>query len=113
MKSHYQAAFIVPVGASKIFGEYGWEFESARRLSDSLPEQLANRLKLELSDEYTGVRKFIGDMINMSVFLDEHNEIETLYFQVFGDTLSALENAFSGKDFAYEAELFIPGNVEK
>lgn len=46
MKRNYQAAFIIPIGASKFLGDDGWEFNSVERLPEGMGEYLAERLKL-------------------------------------------------------------------
>lgn len=108
MTERYQAAFIIPIGASKVLGKDGWEFKSTKRLSKRLEEYLVEALNLEFVEAYSGVRRYAGDRVKMSIVFDGHNEIENIYFQFFYDSLmkisevGKMDGSFSG------AELFIP-----
>jgi hypothetical protein len=48
MKEKYKAAFMIPVGANKVLGGNGWEFETTIRLSSWRKEYLIDSLKLKL-----------------------------------------------------------------
>ena len=108
MKGKYQAAFIVPVGANKILKEDGWEFESAIRLSEEIKNYLIQSLRLRFFESYLGIESYVDDNVKMSVIFNNKNEIESIYFQLYGDTLSILSELCQGGRIPAEAELFIP-----
>ena len=108
MKGKYQAAFIVPVGANKILKEDGWEFESAIRLSEEIKNYLIQSLRLRFFESYLGIESYVDDNVKMSVIFNNKNEIESIYFQLYGDTLSILSEVCQGGRIPAEAELFIP-----
>ena len=108
MKGKYQAAFIVPVGANKILKEDGWEFESPIRLSEEIKNYLIQSLRLRFFESYLGIESYVDDNVKMSVIVDNKNEIESIYFQLYGDTLSILSEVCQGGNIPAEAELFIP-----
>jgi hypothetical protein len=108
MKGKYQAAFIVPVESNKVLGEDGWEFESPARLSESIKDYLIQSLRLSFLDSYLGIESYVNDGIKMSVIFDVQNEIESIYFQLNGDTLTLLSEICQGGRIPNEAELFIP-----
>lgn len=107
MKEIYQAAFIVPIGVSKILGKDGWEFKSSKRLSKQLGEYLVEVLKLEFLEEYSGIKRYAGDRIKMSIVFDGCDEIEIVYFQVFDGSLTVLSEVCKVDEFLSEAEMFI------
>lgn len=108
MKRNYQAAFIIPLGASKVLGDDGWEFDSGERLPESTGGYLAELLNLEFIEEYTGIRRYISNQVNMSIFFDSANEVETIYFQTFDNGLALLSEACEIEEVACHAEIFIP-----
>jgi len=108
MKGKYQAAFIVPVGANKVLGEDGWEFESSARLSEEVREYLIQSLKLSFLESYLGIESYIDGDIKMSITFDDQNEIESIHFQLCGDSLVILTEVCQGSRMPSEAELFIP-----
>ncbi|WP_448093801.1 hypothetical protein [Pseudomonas lini] len=108
MKKRYQAAFIVPIGASKVLGEDGWEFKSSKRLSKQLGEYLVEVLNLEFVEAYSGIRRYAGDHIKMSIVFDGYNEVESIYFQIFDGSLTVLSEVCKVDGSFSEAEIFIP-----
>ena len=108
MKGKYQAAFIVPVGANKVLGEDGWEFESSVRLSEEIKDYLIQSLSLSFLESYLGIESFVDDDIKMSVIFDDQNKIESIHFQLYGDSLAILSEVCQGSRVSPEAELFIP-----
>lgn len=78
MKERYQAAFVIPIGANKVLGEDGWEFKSSERLSKKLGQYLVEVLNLEFVETYSGIRRYAGDHIKMSIVFDGDNEIESI-----------------------------------
>jgi len=108
MKGKYQAAFIVPVGANKVLGEDGWEFESSGRLSEEIKDYLIRLLKLSFLESYLGIESYVDGDVKMLVIFDDHNEIESIHFQLYGDTLTILSEVCQGGRIPAEAELFIP-----
>jgi len=108
MKKRYQAAFIIPIGANKVLGEDGWEFKSSERLSKKLGEYLVEVLNLEFVETYSGIRRYAGDHIKMSIVCDDDNEVESIYFQIFDGCLTDLSEVFKGDGSFSEAEIFIP-----
>jgi len=108
MKGMYQAAFIIPVGANKVLGEDGWEFESPVRLSNEIKDYLIESLKLSFLEHYLGIESYVDSDIKMSVIFDDQNEIENIHFQLYGDSLVVLLEVCRGSRVLSEAELFIP-----
>lgn len=108
MKGKYQAAFIVPVGASKVFGEDGWEFESPARLSEEIKDYLIRSLRLNFSESYPGVESYVDDDMKMSVIFDDQNKVESIYFQLYGGSLETLSEVCQDSEMLLVAELFIP-----
>lgn len=108
MKKKYMAAFLVPTGADKVLGEDGWEFESAQRISNDVVDHLIAALGLDFVEMYSGIKRYINDDMGMSIFLDEDNEVENIYFQVFGGSLKALAEVCQGLEVPSEVELFVP-----
>ncbi|MBI6850972.1 hypothetical protein BTW15_18245 [Pseudomonas syringae pv. tomato] len=112
MKRNYQAVFIIPIGASKVLGDDGWEFDSVERLPEGMGEYLAERLKLEFIEAYTGIRRYVNNQINMSISFDSANEVESIYFQAFDNGLVLLSEACKIEEVACHAEIFIPEKQE-
>ena len=108
MKGKYQAAFIVPVGANKVLGEDGWEFESSVRLSEEIKDYLIQSMRLSFLERYLGIERYVDSDIKMSVIFDDRNEIESIHFQLYGDSLAILSEVYQGSRMPIEAELFIP-----
>ncbi|WP_310887577.1 hypothetical protein [Pseudomonas syringae] len=99
---------MIPIGASKVLGDDGWEFDSVERLPDSIGECLAERLNLEFMEEYTGIRKYTGNQISVSIIFDSADEVESIYFQTFDNGLALLSEACEIEQVACHAEIFIP-----
>ncbi len=108
MTKQYKAAFVVPIGATKILGEDGWEFESAERLSKNIGNYLIGTLKLNFLEEHSGIKKYAGEDIRMSILLDDTQEIESIYFQLSGGALASLSEICQRMDVSSEAEIFVP-----
>lgn len=108
MTKTYKAAFIVPIGASKILGEDGWEFESSLRLSKKMGDDLIETLKLKFLEEYSGIKKYAGEGIGMSMMLDDKQEVEIIYFQLSDGALASLSKIRQCIDVSSEAEVFVP-----
>lgn len=104
----YTAAFLIPVGARKILGEDGWEFDSPERLSKGLADHLIAALRLDFVEMYSGIKRYVGDNISMSIFLDDKNEVENIYFQFSGSSLKALEQLCQDPRVSSKAEIFMP-----
>ncbi|MGE6387592.1 hypothetical protein ACQKEN_18255 [Pseudomonas sp. NPDC078416] len=108
MIKRYTAVFLIPIGANKTLGEDGWEFKSPKRLSKEVVEQLISALRLNFIELYSGIKRYVGDDIGMSIFLDDMNEVENIYFQVFGNSLKALTELCQDPQMSSEAEMFVP-----
>ena len=108
MKGKYQAAFIVPVGANKVLGDDGWEFESSVRLSGEIKDYLIQSLRLSFLESYLGIESYVDGDIKMSVIFDDQNEIESIHFQLYGGSLVTLSEACKSSRISSKAELFIP-----
>ncbi|RAU39808.1 MULTISPECIES: hypothetical protein [unclassified Pseudomonas] len=108
MTKGYKAAFIVPIGARKILGEDGWEFESSVRLSKDIGDGLIKTLKLTFLEEYSGIRKYAGEGIGMSIVFDDNQEVESIYFQLSGGALASLSEIYQCVNASSEAEIFVP-----
>jgi len=108
MNGKYQAAFIVPVGANKVLGEDGWEFECPVRLSGDIKDYLIQSLRLSFLESYLGIESYVDNDVKMSVIFDDQNEIESIHFQLYGDTLTLLSEMCQGDRIPAEVELFIP-----
>lgn len=110
MIKRYTAAFLIPIGANKVLGEDGWEFESSQRLSKDIAEHLIAELKLDFVEMYSGIKRYVGNSISMSIFLDDDNEVENIYFQLFGNSLKALTALCQDPQVSSKAEMFLPEN---
>ncbi|HEX8589797.1 hypothetical protein [Pseudomonas sp.] len=108
MKTQYTAAFIIPIGACKNLGEDGWEFESSDRLSNEVAGHLIAALRLDFVETYSGIKRYVGENIGMSLFLDDNNEVENIYFQVSGNSLKALTELCQDPQVSSTAEMFVP-----
>jgi hypothetical protein len=108
MKGKYQAAFILPVGANKVLGEDGWEFEGSARLPEEVKDYLIQSLKLSFLESYLGIESYVDGDIKMSVIFDDQNEIESIHFQLYGGSLAILSEACQNRRMSSKAELFIP-----
>lgn len=108
MTTKYKAAFIVPIGASRILGEDGWEFESSARLSKNIGDDLIETLRLTFLEEYSGIRKYAGEGIGMSIMFDDNQEVEMIYFQLSGGALASLSEIRQCIDVSSGAEIFVP-----
>lgn len=104
----YTAAFLIPVGAGRNLGEDGWEFESPERLSKEVSEHLIAAFRLSFVKMYSGIKRYVGDNIGMSIFLDDQNEVENIDFQVSGDSLKALAEICQDPQVFSKAEMFVP-----
>lgn len=65
MTKQYKAEFIVPIRASRILGEDGWEFESSERLSKNLCNHLIENLRVKFIEEYCDIIKYAGEGIRI------------------------------------------------
>ncbi|WP_024684465.1 hypothetical protein [Pseudomonas syringae] len=90
MKMSYQAVFIVSTGASKVLGEDGWEFNSPERLPEGIGEYLVRYLDLKFEEEYAGIKRYSNGRTNNSIFIDDNDKVESVYFQVFESLLGNL-----------------------
>jgi len=108
MKGKYKAAFIVPVGAKKVLGEDGWEFESSVRLSEEIKDYLIQSLRLSFLESYLGIESYVDGDIKMSVIFDDQKEIENIHFQLYGGSLAVLSEACQSSRLSSKAELFVP-----
>lgn len=99
---------MIPVGACKILDEDGWEFESSERLSSEVAEHLIAALRLDFVEMHSRIKRYVGDNIVMSIFLDDNNEVENIYFQVCGDSLRALSGLCQDPQVSSKAEMFVP-----
>ena len=107
MKGKYKAVFIIPIGANKVLGNDGWEFEGMNRLSIEIKNYLIESLRLVFFESYLGIDSYIGDDIKMSVVFDDQNQIESFHFQLYGDSLAVLSKVCHDSRVLSEAELFI------
>ncbi|WP_024679773.1 hypothetical protein [Pseudomonas syringae] len=112
MKKIYRAVFVIPVGASKVLGDYGWEFNSLERLPESIGEYLVKCLGLKFEEEYAGIKKYTDGQINMSIFLDDNNEVESVYLKVFESFLAEIYKACQNEEVFSGAEIFIPEGMK-
>jgi hypothetical protein len=69
MIKRYTAAFLIPIGANKVLGEDGWEFESSQRLSKDIAEHLIAELKLDFVEMYSGIKRYVGTLLVCPYFL--------------------------------------------
>lgn len=108
MKEKYLAAFIIPSGAKKLLGDGGWEFENSKRLPVDIKSHLVRSLKLSFLEDYLGVESYVNNSMKMSVLFDDQNEIESIHFQLNGDSFITLIEVCQGVEMPSDAELFIP-----
>ncbi|MFG0541604.1 ParB N-terminal domain-containing protein [Pseudomonas sp. YQ_5] len=108
MTKQYKAAFIVPIRASRILGEDGWEFESSERLSKNFCNHLIENLRVKFIEEYCDINKYAGEGIRMSLLLDDNQEVEVIYLQLSVEALASLSEMCQSIDISSEAEFFVP-----
>jgi len=108
MKEKYKAAFIVPVGANKILGEDGWEFETSKRIPSEIKDYFIEPLNLRFLESYLGIESYEDGNIKMTVIFDSQGEIENIHFQLYQDVLSVLSKICQGGKVSAEVELFVP-----
>ncbi len=108
MKRKYKVVFIIPIGANKILGEDGWEFETPNRLSAEIKEFLVDTLKLEYSESYLGIDVYVNENMKMSVICDDQSQIESISFQLYEMATTTLSDMFQTGILANKSELFIP-----
>ena len=108
MKGKYKAAFIIPRGAKKVLGEYGWEFETSKSVCSEVSEYLVNSLHLKLLEKYFGLDDYVNESIKMSVVYDDYENIENIYFQLYEDALTDLLKVCQNVNALENVELFIP-----
>ena len=107
-KKIYGSLFLIPVGACRTLGEDGWEFDSPERLSKEVSEHLIAAFRLNFVEMHSGIERYVGDDIVMSIFLDDINEVESIYFQVSGDSLKTLAELCQDPQVFSKAEMFLP-----
>ena len=110
VKGRYEAAFIIPVGANKILGEDGWEFDTPNRLPTEIKKFLTADLNLKYLESSIEIDSYVDGNIKASVFYDDKNQIENIYFKVYGDAMTTLLEIFHSSAIAKKSELFIPRN---
>lgn len=108
MSGKYKAAFIIPIGARRNLCEDGWEFETSSRISPEVSKYLIKTLKLKLLESYLGLDDYVGENMKMSVVHDEQNNIESIYFQLYEDALTALSKVCQSEKLTADVELFVP-----
>ena len=110
MKEKYKAAFIIPVDALKTLGENGWEFETSKRISIALSTYLIGELNLRCLEKHSDFDSYISDSVKMTIIYDDDKLIESIYFQLIGDSLPKLKALL--RDSRLENfELFIPSEI--
>jgi len=113
MKEKYQAAFIIPIGTQKFLSEDGWEFESPIRLSEEIKDYFVQLLRLEFVENYLDIDVYTNESIKMSVINDEQGCIESISFQLYGESLNNLSDVCANDNMFFQAELFIPTQNQK
>lgn len=108
MKRKYHSAFIVPLGANKFLGEYGWEFRSLARLPEEIISQLIEALNLDFVERYLGIESYANDNMKMSVVFDNKKKIENIHFQLYGCSMSKLSDVYDKLSVCSHIELFTP-----
>lgn len=110
MKGRYKAAFIIPIGAKRILGGDGWEFDSKNRLLDCVKDFLVDDLKLSFLESYLGFVVYANENIKATISHAEDGKIDYVSFQVYGNNMATLSGAFRANMIAKDAELFVPGD---
>lgn len=64
-------------------------------------------LGLKFEEEYAGIKKYTNGQINMSIFLDDNNEVESIYFQAFESFLAEIYKACQNEAVFSGPEIFI------
>ena len=109
MKGKYEAAFLIPLGASRHLAEDGWEFESKNYICKSVEFFLTDVLRLEFLKTDLGITYYANDTIQASIFYGESSEnIEHVFFQVYKGCMEFLTKAFSVSELIEKVELFLP-----
>lgn len=108
MKTPYRSAFVLPPGAKKVLGDSGWEFDSESRLPTSTKDSFVAAFELKPLECYLGIESFGSDNMKMSVTYDNRHLIESIYFQLRGDALTALQDHINAHGSRRSFEFFIP-----
>jgi hypothetical protein len=108
IKVNHHAVFIIPAGACKQLGEDGWEFDSPTRIPNQLGDKLAGCLSLSFDEQYSGIKKYIGGDVAMSIFCDDSGEIENIYLQANRESMMIVKEACHSAVLSGEVEIFIP-----
>lgn len=108
MRGKYEAAFILPNGSKKILGEDGWEFDGAERISPDILDFLMNLLKLNLSENYLGMERYVGENLQATVVYDDKRKIEYIAFQIYNEASQQLIEIFTNSNYKENNELFYP-----
>lgn len=108
MRKKYKAAFLIPAGANKSFGDDGWFFKSEASVSEDVKYFLTDILNLNYSKTKLGISYYESESIQASIFYDEQDIIENVYFQVYSDDMESIKEKFLESSFVGSLELFIP-----
>ncbi len=69
-------------------------------------------LGFKFEEEYAGIKKYTSGQINMSIFLDGNNEVESIYFQAFESFLAEIYKACQNEAVFSGAEIFISEEIK-
>jgi len=108
IKSHYEAAFILPLPNRKYLGDVGWEIESEARLPCDTVDFLTNVLNLIFVESYSGIDIYEGGGVRASVVKDDFGMIEQIHLKIYDGDRSDLSLLFGRSSLASYAELFFP-----
>lgn len=108
MQGRYKAAFIIPIHAEKVLDEDGWNFASPARLSPEIKDYFVQALNFKFVDSYSNIERYLTGNMQMSVILDDQNQIELINFQVYDDSLQILLKTWENGKSLFNVELFIP-----
>ncbi len=108
MKSKYKAAFLLPKNAKRTLTDTGWLFESDTNLPDSAMDFLKNNLKLQLDEEYLGIRSYSNELFQAVVLFDEDGNIQHVHIKCYGDSFELLLKNYHKSTLNNGTELFEP-----
>lgn len=111
MNGKYKSYFVIPSDASRILEDYGWEFNSAKRIPRELVDSLLSTLRLEKTAVDLGMERFSGTDADATVFLDESGEVEHIYLRTYRERDIGKELQELLSDKLSDLEVFDPRTV--
>jgi len=111
MGTPYRAVFLIPLGATKVLDEDGWNFTSNERLPTSILAVLTQGLGFKILETYLGIDVYQCATMKANVTHDEQGRIEFVDFQVFDGDVAIISNALEQAGLLGTVEIFVPSSL--